>query len=179
VIAITLENFLAWETATGKPLRAAKHRNPEVATAAFSATRNWYASAASNAIVLADANDDSVRRTLISANDTFFALTFSRDGKRIAAATEAGPVRVWDADTGATIASISSGSPAFAPAFSPDGALLAYARDDHSVRIIELPSGREARSFSGHNAEVISLAFADARTLLSTSADGTVRVWRW
>mgnify|MGYP003352524690 CR=1 FL=1 len=42
----------------------------------------------------------------------------------------------------------------------------------------ELPSGKALKTLSGHSNDVLGLAYsADGATLVTASADGTLRVW--
>ena len=67
----------------------------------------------------------------------------------------------------------------FAGAVSADGsAVRAGARQTASVRLLDLRSGRVRRFDGGHDASVLRMRFtADARTLVTTGADGSVIVW--
>jgi WD40 repeat protein len=61
---------------------------------------------------------------------------------------------------------------------SPDGELLASAGWGGAVRIWKVEDGQELSVLQGHDLTATSVAFApDRRTLVSTSFDGTARVW--
>jgi WD40 repeat protein len=66
----------------------------------------------------------------------------------------------------------------FAGVVSLDGTLFALGSQRGDVRLLDLRSGR-VRSFAGrHDASVLRMRFsADARTLVTTGADGAVIVW--
>lgn len=66
--------------------------------------------------------------------------------------------------------------------FSPDGRYLAAGCVDDvvfPVRLFSVASGTQRASLEGHGSIIYDLAWSpDSRTLLSSSADGTVRAWR-
>jgi WD40 repeat protein len=62
-------------------------------------------------------------------------------------------------------------------AVSPNGKLLA-ANDGWAIRVWDIASGKELEKFSGHNGQILSLAFfPDSRTLISGSEDTTALIW--
>jgi RNA polymerase sigma factor (sigma-70 family) len=67
--------------------------------------------------------------------------------------------------------------PCQALAVSPDGELLA-ANDGWAIRVWDIASGQELEKFSGHNGQILSLAFfPDSRRLISGSEDTTALIW--
>ncbi|KAH9834936.1 uncharacterized protein C8Q71DRAFT_132694 [Rhodofomes roseus] len=107
-------------------------------------------------------------------------VTFSLDGRFIAACFYDDTIRVWETDTGTRVA-----PPLEADkwrgdrvALSPDGKLLAYGSDySVHVRIWNLETHIEQSGIEDAGT-VASLAFSpDGKHLASASYDGTVRVW--
>jgi WD40 repeat protein len=66
-------------------------------------------------------------------------------------------------------------------AISPSGELIAAAYDDHTIHIWDVATLDELTNFSGlygHNNTVTDLKFTpDGKLLISTSLDGTIRLW--
>jgi WD40 repeat protein len=63
-------------------------------------------------------------------------------------------------------------------AWSPDGRRIACGGTGGILRIVDTASEREIVGFHAHGGRITSLRFADSgRTLVSTSIDGTVKVW--
>ncbi|MFJ2835253.1 toll/interleukin-1 receptor domain-containing protein [Nocardia sp. NPDC087230] len=109
-----------------------------------------------------------------------FAAAFSPDGRRIAAATGEGTIRIWDVETGRLVGTPSAGYDT-APnsiTFSPDGRSVAASGKDGTIRWWDIADGRTA-VFTGHDGPVHSVAFSpDGRDLVSGGEDTTVRIWK-
>jgi RNA polymerase sigma-70 factor (ECF subfamily) len=108
------------------------------------------------------------------------AVAFSPDGKRAAAASADGRVRVIDVETGKVLLAPWYGhdGEATAVAFSPDGKVLATAGADKLVALWDLVTGKALSSFAGHTGKATAVRFSpDGRLLLTAGQDGTVRLW--
>jgi WD40 repeat protein len=109
------------------------------------------------------------------------ALALSPDGKTLASASESGQVSLWDARTGARLASAEvSDTPLSALAFSA-GRLVA-AGDDGSPYFYEVPSLRPVvpgeRYIRGHVSAITGLASVPGSDLVvSVGADGLAILW--
>jgi RNA polymerase sigma factor (sigma-70 family) len=108
-------------------------------------------------------------------------LSFSGDGKKLAAGGWHGTVRIWDAATG------KEEGAARAPGhqgwvydlcYLPGGKTLASAGSDGRIIVWDAAAGKELRRLEGHQSSVWCLALSpDGRTLASGSDDQTVRLW--
>jgi WD40 repeat protein len=120
---------------------------------------------------------------------TLFAIAWSPDGKKLAAAGGA-KIFLWDPQTKSLIKSfdVKEGpAPTFPTvkvlAFGPDSKTLAAGGFDAVVRIYDLHAKnptdpKEQRLCEGHTSAIYALAFsADGRTLVSGSFDRTTRLW--
>ncbi|MBI4905108.1 MAG: serine/threonine protein kinase [Acidobacteria bacterium] len=99
---------------------------------------------------------------------------FTFGGERIASVSQDGALWVWDAATGARLATMRGNCPL---AFRADGAIMAAGADD---RTMELKDARGVRlaSLVGHGGLIYSVAFSrDGSRVVSASADGTARIW--
>jgi len=124
--------------------------------------------------------------TLDSREDTFdsrdgagamWSAVYSNDGKRIATVAD-GIVKVFDAATHATVATLRHEAPVTAAAFSPDGRWIATASRDKSGRIWNIEQGNSTISLTGHTGMLTSIAFSpDGHSVLTASTDKTARLW--
>jgi WD40 repeat protein/predicted Ser/Thr protein kinase len=108
------------------------------------------------------------------------ALTFSADGKRLASGSVDRTARVWNAETGALLATCKGHSSTVYPAFSPDGARLVAASPDATVRQWNSSTGEEIGSpYDRHSSQVFSAVYSpDGNLVASAGDDRTIRVWR-
>jgi eukaryotic-like serine/threonine-protein kinase len=109
-----------------------------------------------------------------------WAVTFSADGARLAAAGEDMTARVWDAATGALLATCQGHTnTVLAATFRPDGKRLATASADGTVRQWDPATEREVEPrYERHTGEVAAVAYSpDGKWVASAGKDRTVRVW--
>jgi WD40 repeat protein len=109
-------------------------------------------------------------------------VTFSPDGKTLAAGLDSGEVRLFDVASGWRLATLAGhGGRVRWLGFHPDGRSLAVAGPlaDHTVFVWDLATRQRPRRLCGHQSEVLSGAWrGDGRLLISAgSLDGTVRLW--
>lgn len=107
------------------------------------------------------------------------ACAFSPDGKRIVSASGEGTLRLWDAEKGARIATLTGHSDAVTScAFSPDGTRIVSGSLDRTVKLWDARTGTELATLVGHLASVEASAFSrDGMRIVSVSWDGVLKVW--
>lgn len=109
------------------------------------------------------------------------ALAIDATGQRFATGGWNGTAQVWDLSTGQVLATLPHGGEYVnAVAFSPNGQYLATGGNDPAgfIQIWEIASSKQVRVISGHDDEVLSLAYSqDGSQLLSSSYDKTARLW--
>ncbi len=183
------DRVIRWESATGKKL--GEWHLAENRPIAFSPDTRLVASVAKkeNAIRLWDtASGKKVRewKTAAKMDDELRCLSFSPDGRHLAAAGSDAKIRIYETASGNEIRSWKvwtdegdadkSNLPAvYDLAFAPDGKTLASV-DRHQVcRLWDAKTGRELRHFDNVSGRV---AFtADGKILAARGADSRLRLW--
>jgi WD40 repeat protein len=109
--------------------------------------------------------------------------SFSPDGRFILHGSK-GEVRLWDVRTGKEAGAFEGLDQYLCAAFSPDGRFLLTADlqlgDDSPLRVWDVAGRKEVARLSGHSGhgpEAVDISL-DGRYAVSSSRDGTVRVWR-
>ena len=106
------------------------------------------------------------------------AVAISPDGSTYASGDWDGKVKLWDAETGAELHSMSHGQYVHAVAFDPTGRRLATGSSDHTIHVYEVDSGQLLQTLEGHTDAVQSVRFsADGERLLTAGFDNTARLW--
>ena len=111
----------------------------------------------------------------------FSAIALSPDGRFLATATgyEKDAIRIWDAASGAAIATLEGHTQWVARlVFSADSRVLASGGSDQTVRIWDATTWQETAVLRGHEEEVLALAITpDGKSVVSGAEDGTVLWW--
>jgi WD40 repeat protein len=106
-------------------------------------------------------------------------VSFSPDGKYLAAGSKTGIVYLWKTDDWSVAYQLEGHQKqSVAVAFSPDGRLLASGGVDDTILLWNVETGSLVDTLLGHTGTVSALAFSpDGMTLASGSADSTVFLW--
>jgi WD40 repeat protein len=136
-----------------------------------------------------DAETGKLVHTLLGENAYCDGAQWSPDGRRIFTA-RTGPKfasQVWDAENGRILHTLEGEAADHGPIeearFSPDGRyLLGFRRSRiqkcELVSVWDAETGKPHALLAGHQGDVTSAAFSpDAKSVVTTAADGTARVW--
>jgi WD40 repeat protein len=103
---------------------------------------------------------------------------FLPDGKSIVSASEDRSIRVWDVESGREIRRIPHSALVRCMALSPDGQLVVVGSDDGTVIVWKLETRAELARYAKHLGQVVNVGIRpDSATIVSTSADRTIRFW--
>ncbi|HET8775154.1 MAG TPA: TIR domain-containing protein [Thermoanaerobaculia bacterium] len=105
---------------------------------------------------------------------------FRSDGRLVVTSSDDGTARVWDVATRSTLRVFRPHAGKVLSAdFSPDGTLVVTRSEvTNKVSVWDVIRGGLRHTLVGHTAGVTSARFVNAHTVISTSVDGTARIWR-
>ncbi len=130
--------------------------------------------------VVWDARSGAQLRTISAGQLGFLGVygTLSPDGKTLLTVTMGGVGRGWDLETGASLGSLDHGAQILGGDLARNGVLGATCGKDRQVRVWDLSARAQHLVLSGHSDMVWMCVFsADGTRLLSTSNDGTAKMW--
>lgn len=103
---------------------------------------------------------------------------WSSDGKHVLACEGGHTIRVWDLEAGDEVYSLTTTNVS-GVAWSSDQNYIALGHHDGLIEIRETATDRTVATLTGHTDMVSCVAFSPDQTqLLSTSRDGTARIWK-
>ncbi len=176
-----------WKTADGALDRRLKGQAERIYEIAYSRDGKWMAIASGDpgqfgSVCLLTAEPSGggkAVRELLETTDSVFAVAFSPDSKKLAAAGADRAIRVWDVESGKLLATIEDHADWILDvAFSPDGKKLASASRDKTAKVFDVEKKESQVTFPGHAQTVNAVAFtSDGKQVLSAGDDNTIRYW--
>jgi len=193
-----LECHLAASSWRGAALEATVFRDCELANASFEDARcqrtQWLRCGLADAVGLPagrpealyalcggeQAEDPQARVAVATGHqDSVRGCAWSPDGLRIVSASDDQTLRIWDAKSGACLATLSGHeSHVLGCAWSPDLLRIVSASGDNTLRIWDAKSGACLATLSGHQDSVLGCAWSpDGLRIVSASEDNMLRIW--
>jgi DNA-binding SARP family transcriptional activator len=104
---------------------------------------------------------------------------WSSDGTQILTASADGTAKVWDADTGEELLTLSGHQRwVVSAAWSPSGDRIVTASFDGTAKVWDAVTGEELLTFDGHNGALSEAEWSpDGARVATTGGDGRARVW--
>ncbi len=173
-----------WDLETNREVASLSGQSGRIEAIAFSPDGLWLASGSSDAtIALWDVNLNNLVtgrecRLLKGHAQTVAALAFEPNGKTLISGSWDGTVKLWSTQTQREKRTLQPESRRVtALAVSPDGKLLFTGSD--TLKLWQPRTGKEMATLAGQTAVVSAIALsADSQTLVSSSWDGTIRIWK-
>lgn len=111
--------------------------------------------------------------------DVIWSMSYSKDGTRVATASEDQSSRIWNSEDGIELVTLHEHTDAvWAVDFSPDGKHVLSASSDSTVAICDTMTGQRVHLLREEPAVVAAAKYtADGQYVVSGCADGTVKVW--
>lgn len=131
------------------------------------------------AVLLWNAETGEAFEPLQKSSPSIDALDFSPDGRRLVAGGFDQRIHLWDVTNGAALwdSLDSEGGSLYCAAFSPDGRRIATG-GNRFIEIWDAATGQLVLSWRTAKKAIRCVAFShDGTLLLSTSVDGTIKVW--
>ncbi len=130
-----------------------------------------------NSICIYSVSSGEKKALLIGHSENIIYAEFDWKGERLVSCSHDHTVRVWNLKKEEELIVIHNLS--FFASISRDGQYIAYPSiSNDSIVIRNIESGKELLALKGHNKQVESIVFNDdGKYILSSSKDGTVRLW--
>lgn len=164
------------ELSTGKQVSAFGHSGAR--SMAISPDGSTLATGHWGAVILRNMFTGEKLGEMNGASRYVAGLSFSRDGKLLAASTDAGGLQVWDVGLRSRVASLDLGyGGGSEPAFSPDGSLVAFGvYGTGTAWLVDVRSGKIIDHQKVSDLGCGSVAFSpDGRFLITPSTGGLIK----
>lgn len=141
-----------------------------------------YAGTAKGNVLAYDLQTHQLKRTFAGHDQIVHGMAASQDGSILVTSSKDGSVKIWAAEQIPVLARTfelrDDPKETLAVAYSPDGKWIAVGGKDKTVSILDAKTKEILREISGHNGMIFRMVFTpDSKSLLTSSSDGTVRLW--
>jgi serine/threonine protein kinase len=173
-----------WALPSGKFIGSMQDTAGEINRIRFSPDGHLLAGGGDDSIVyLWNVADQSQVAVLKGNTGNILSVAFSADGNHLATADNKGVICLWDVGTGTLsptkVLSASDGAAINDVLYTPDGNYVISASADKNIGVWDASSGNLVNTLIGHSDAVLSLSLSrDGKLLVSSSKDGTIRLWQ-
>jgi WD40 repeat protein len=169
-----------WDTESRKVLYTLDDFKGMVRSVAFSPDGRTIATGSVQLVQLWDAkNGQELNRRLYADPEHVRCVTFSRNGKHLAAVGAHMTAIVWNPDSGEQVSFRGHLTRVISVAFHPTGEFLASGDGDYKVKLWNAATGKGIDTLSGHTDFVVGIAFSPNGQYLATASWREVIVWIW
>ena len=169
-----------WDVIAGVELHSFLHGEPVISVAISVDCRRFAVGLSDGNVYVRDAASGAelTRFTAERTRTWVRSLAFSKDGQRIASASD-NNVRVWDTVSGDEVMCLEGHEDVVTSvSFSPDDQLIVSGSEDRTARIWDCENWMEVNCLRDHDEEVTCAAiFPDSGRIVTGSKDNTVRIW--
>jgi WD40 repeat protein/serine/threonine protein kinase len=128
-------------------------------------------------VTLWDARSGRLLHNLANEGDAVRCV-ISKDGETAVTQMPSSPLRIWNTSDGSEIARVPVSATVVAMAYAPDDRTVLAGCENGVIHVIGLQPPRETVRLSGHSSAIEGVSMsADGTLLLSSSNDGSIRLW--
>jgi WD40 repeat protein len=170
-----------WETESGREIDRVPDKLPPHLTSCLSPDGQRVAVATVGSVQVLEVHSHKPVAVLPAIPHMIHQMTFSADGRLLAAAAWNGTARVWEVASQKTLHTFRHSDRVMGVAFHPNGRQLASGSCDNTAKVWDLDTGQEVETLRGHIGYVMALAYSPDGKLLATASghryQGEVQLW--
>ncbi|MBP0029752.1 DnaJ domain-containing protein [Roseofilum sp. Guam] len=170
-----------WNTETGQLLKILTGYSAHLMDLALSADGRYFASSALEPLVRIRQIADGKLVRSVKSPSAISSLAFSPDGLMLATAGYNHQIYLWQVPNYTKLWSAHQGSPLSSLAFSFHQPLIASGGEDKAIKLWHTQTGELLETIREHDGAITALQFLahpKLQVLLSSSKDGTVKIWK-